>query len=560
MTASATPAPQKNGFPLPAAIAALRAWYQGLDARQAVVRYLGDKRATGQSSRAILSGIRKQLAEFARRRHQPSLESLFDHPASQRGKVAKQAMAAIESMRHLPVPTPSIVDNLAQWLPARAAAKLNAAGMVTLADVAPRTLQRRRWWVDVPGLGVASARQIESLLAEMPDLMSKATELVVASWPVAEVSPWERLVIPISLDGSDGELRAPAKGCTIKARTDLEAVNAWLARHETQTTTRAYRKEVERLIVWAILERRKPLSSLMQEDAVAYRAFLRSPAPRDRWIGPARPRSSPDWRPFQGPLSPRSIGYSMSVINGLFRWLVEQRYLLANPFAGIKVKGAAVAGDVDASKALTRHEWDLVRIEADKVQSQGWTEDSADRLRFILDFWLGTGLRPSEMVAATLGNIDRREGGDNWIHVRGKGDKPGKVGLPSLAISALERYLAQRRLPVSAHLWKPDTPLVPSLSDDAGGLTTARMWALLKRFFLQAADGLASVNPILSEKLRRMTPHWLRHTHATIALAAGVELRSVRDNLRHASISTTTGYLNPDDQARARQLRDAFPG
>jgi site-specific recombinase XerD len=49
-------------------------------------------------------------------------------------------------------------------------------------------------------------------------------------------------------------------------------------------------------------------------------------------------------------------------------------------------------------------------------------------------------------------------------------------------------------------------------------------------------------NPVVAEKLRRASPHWMRHTHATHALANGADLTAVRDNLRHASIATTSIY------------------
>jgi hypothetical protein len=56
------------------------------------------------------------------------------------------------------------------------------------------------------------------------------------------------------------------------------------------------------------IERGRALSSLTVKDPVAYRAFLRHPTPRTRWIGPARPRSSPEWRPFfAGSLSARPV-------------------------------------------------------------------------------------------------------------------------------------------------------------------------------------------------------------------------------------------------------------
>ena len=50
----------------------------------------------------------------------------------------------------------------------------------------------------------------------------------------------------------------------------------------------------------------------------------------------------------------------------------------------------------------------------------------------------------------------------------------------------------------------------------------------------------------------------MRHTHATHALARETELTTVRDNLRHASISTTSIYLHGDEVKRARQMGEAF--
>jgi hypothetical protein len=37
----------------------------------------------------------------------------------------------------------------------------------------------------------------------------------------------------------------------------------------------------------------------------------------------------------------------------MFRWLIEQRYLLANPFAGVKVRGSRRTTVLDASHAFT---------------------------------------------------------------------------------------------------------------------------------------------------------------------------------------------------------------
>ncbi|KWI26341.1 hypothetical protein WT71_20000 [Burkholderia stagnalis] len=144
---------------------------------------------------------------------------------------------AIRTLQFLPAPRPQITDDVALWLAPRTVSALHTHGIHTLADLTVRIPRRRQWWARINGLG---------------------------------------------------------------ATNDYEAVQAWLALHETAATQRAYRKEAERLILWSIVERGRALSSLTTDDAIAYRAFVRRPTPRERWMGPPRPRDSVEWRPFQG--------------------------------------------------------------------------------------------------------------------------------------------------------------------------------------------------------------------------------------------------------------------
>jgi site-specific recombinase XerD len=545
-------------FPSLSQLAALRAWYAGLSARAAVVQYLGQRKATGQSSRAMLGAIRRQLACYAKARHRDDLAALISHPAAERLDRERAVRHAIEMLQQLPLPEPLLMHDVARWLPARAAHALKNAGIETLADLTLRVPRRRRWWAAIPGLGVGSARRIETFFAEHPALTEQARALVKI--PATQTSPWETLVVPEDVNGSRGAFRAPRATCTLSATDDYQAVQAWLELQDAQVTQRAYRKEAERLMLWAILQRGKALSSLTTEDAIAYRAFLRNPTPRERWVGPSRPRTSGEWRPFQGALAPRSMAYALSVVGALYRWLIAQRYVLANPFAGVKVKGASRSSAIDMSHVFSEHEWALVRPVADGIEwTGGWTEEGAQRLRFVLDFWYATGLRPSEMVAALLGHIKDDTHGDVWLHVLGKGSKQGKVALPFLARGALDRYLAHRGLPVTRELWRPGTPLVPALTEEGVGLSASRLWSVMHRFFAHAATQLETVSPATAQKLRQATQHWMRHTHATHALARGVDLTVVRDNLRHASVATTSVYLHTDQMKRARQVGEAFP-
>ncbi|MGF6444675.1 phage integrase family protein [Paraburkholderia youngii] len=559
LTSSRSVTAEPADFPDADSLAALRAWYTGQSSREVVARYLPGEVGEGRSARGVLGRIRRRLQAIARAAHRDDLAALFDHPAEERALHAKSVAHAIELLRTARPPEPQITDDVAQWFAPRAVRSLHAHGINTLAELTVRVPRRRQWWKAVPGLGAGSARAIEEFFAAWSALTEKARALIIASRR-GELVPWESLQVPHEVDGSQGTFRAPKATCALDADNDYEAVQTWLALHESPATQRTYRKEAERLILWAIVERGRALSSLTTEDAIAYRAFLRHPSPRARWVGPVRARTSPDWRPFNGSLSARSVAHALSILGALFRWLIEQRYALANPFAGVKVREATGVNVLNTSHAFSEGEWALVRTIADGLEwLYDWSAPAAQRLRFLLDFGYATGLRASELVGATLGHVDTDARGDHWLRVTGKGKKLARVALPPLAWEALGRNLGERELPIAPVRWRPETPVIGSLeADNEAAISSVRLWGVLRRFFLLAAQAIESDHPPLAEKLRRASPHWMRHTHATHALGRGAELTTVRDNLRHASVSTTSIYLHSDEVRRARQIGRAF--
>ncbi len=155
------------------------------------------------------------------------------------------------------------------------------------------------------------------------------------------------------------------------------------------------------------------------------------------------------------------------------------------------------------ARGFTEGEWALLRKLADGLErSVGWTIPAAQRLRFLLDVGYATGLRASELVSATLGQIRVDGHDDHWLDLVGKGGRPAQVALPPLARAALDRYLVERRLPITSVRWAPRTPLVARLDDEGAGITGQRLWGVLRRFFRQAAVVVEADSPALADKLR----------------------------------------------------------
>ena len=351
---------------------------------------------------------------------------------------------------------------------------------------------------------------------------------------------------------------AGGQGAHISAGSDAEAVAQWLTEYRaSRRTQRAYRREAERLLLW-LAEQGLGLGEVRRKHLDAFEAFLADPRPRERWVGPPRPRHADDWRPFRGPLSPASRRQSLVILQGMYAWLVEAGWVAHNPFRLMRDKRRRLdnrQGHIE--RYLERPLWEwfwawLSRPEEEGASERRRFEGQRRRLVFGCAYLLAP--RISEMSAARMGDFHRREG-RWWWRVTGKGDKLAVIPVPPDMIALLMEWrlalgLAPAPLPDDA------TPLLRAL-DGRRGIGDNRLYRLIREAFAEAATALEAEQGeegrLWAARLRQATPHWLRHTALTHQAQAGVELRYLAATARHSRLDTTARYLHAEDEAWHRQ-------
>ena len=547
--------------------------------------------------------------------------------AQRRAQLVARQLEALRWLESIVAEPPQAGDSVAAWLNPTLSRHLQAADIFTLAQLIERINGiGKRWTGGIASLGVAKGRRIEAWLNEHASslgisigrhvatarsrLYSHELQAVVA--PATAVRPLEKFLVPDALDGSHGAYRRPQAQCLLKARTDYEAILAWLRskhgltpdqkacllarrRHKDDglagplewlqalsNTQRAYRKEAERFLLWAVVEKGKPLSSMTQEDCVAYRDFLGDPQPRSRWCGErGRERWSPLWRPFEAELSAGAQRQAITILGNLYGFLVDQNYLMGNPWSSVTVPRGPVR--VNAGRSFTAGQWAFIEEEIQTLPDTSANQ----RLKVALHLLYATGLRLSEVVAAKVEDLqwveypsdaqDDQPLSGFILRVIGKGQKEREVPVPDGVVAEIKSYLQSRGLTKAATLGDGQAYLLGKASDAAvrapglsgttpmfnsrDGIAATTLYDQVKAFFTACAKELRGEgNEKGAARLAKASTHWLRHTHASHAIANGMPIEIAQQNLGHASLATTTVYVRTEEKRRMKAVKAFWEG
>lgn len=277
----------------------------------------------------------------------------------------------------------------------------------------------------------------------------------------------------------------------------------YLARFKTlrdpsEHTLRAYASDLKDFRRFLVAQRRSPISP---EIVLAYRQNLSERA-----------------------AAPRTIRRRMACLRGFYKDLVRTGTLAVSPFTQVELQ-------IPRAKSLPRA---LTRAEAATLAREAWRiaaapGDAAHATAIAVLLLLSVGLRVGELVRLRQSDFDPVGGG---LHVRGKGRRERRVFIVDARLRERLGALASER-------------------SDAALFSPARPWSTqMFRQQLRAFARCAGIG-------RRVTPHMLRHTAATLLLEDGVDLLFLQRLLGHESISTTALYAHVGDASLRRALEKA---
>lgn len=317
------------------------------------------------------------------------------------------------------------------------------------------------------------------------------------------------------------ELALTDRHGALAVTTAEDPVEPFLTGALSERTRAAYRRDVEGFLDWLHEVGIEDVGEITPDELLAYRNHLLTY------------------------LKPASVARKLSVLRNFFDLCQEKGISQSNPARSRRVRSPKVSS-YSTTAGLNQAQAEALLRQPDRSTLLG-RRDYA-----ILSLMLHTGLRRSEVVAAKCGDFVTKLGYRVLIVV-GKGNKPRDVKVPEKVWRAINEYLQDSRREISSQsplfVPVPDSRSAEMKGAEETPLSAEAIWWMVQKYakqagFLPEGQDRKSVN---------ITPHSLRHTFITLALAGGAPLHKVQYAAGHSDPRTTERYdrdrENLDDNA-----------
>jgi integrase/recombinase XerD len=228
-----------------------------------------------------------------------------------------------------------------------------------------------------------------------------------------------------------------------------------------------------------------------------------------------------------------SIARRLSAIKSLLTFAQKSGYTTVNVGAALRLPKiqARLAERIMSESQMQR----LLALETDP------------RNHAMLRLLYNAGLRVSEVINLTWLDVKENEQGGQ-LRVTGKGEKERYV-----LISA-ETYQELQALRGNSFDF---APVFQSRKSIKGGfLERGQVNRIVEDAAIRAGIAVYVEHTEDGQEVKRsrVSPHWIRHAHASHAIEHGAPVTLVRDTLGHASIATTNKYSHAKPNASSGQF------
>jgi len=233
---------------------------------------------------------------------------------------------------------------------------------------------------------------------------------------------------------------------------------------------------------------------------------------------------------------PRTIRRRLATVKSMFANLERHSILTENPLVGMRCEvKIGVSLPRTLGRSTVRSLLRVVRVQQGSSLAGGvrTVRDTA-----LVELLFSTGMRVSEVVATNIADIDMDR---LAISVRGKGNREREIPIVCDGVrGALIQQIVERR---------------------ATGVALSDPLFVNRRGVRMSDQSVRGVLRRHAARLgsRRITPHMLRHTIATLLLEEGVDLRHIQRLLGHSSIATTTIYVHVSERSQRQALERRHP-
>ncbi|UKS25664.1 tyrosine-type recombinase/integrase [Paenibacillus sp. HWE-109] len=215
------------------------------------------------------------------------------------------------------------------------------------------------------------------------------------------------------------------------------------------------------------------------------------------------------------PKAPATVAIHLAPLRSLYKWGSDPniKIFAINPMTCIQTPKIPINS---RNNYLTKRE--VVAL-LDQLKHQGPRDYLIGATLVML------GLRVSELISIERGNFHTDpEETSMWLTITGKGGKEREVKIPQMLwklFTEYFQYLSEKFIPAPQRVFPMSVRLVEQI------IKKAREQSNIEK---------------------KVTPHWLRHTNATLALLRGATLQQVQESLGHTHINTTQRYLHTVQQ------------